>query len=38
MSSCGHPPRLVTVNHVGADGKPYQTVMHKPCQCGGGSK
>jgi hypothetical protein len=38
MSSCGHPPRLVVVNHVGADGKPYQSVRHEPCQCGGGKK
>ncbi|POG43447.1 hypothetical protein BV881_31860 [Streptomyces sp. ZL-24] len=35
VSSCGHPPRLVTVNAIGADGKPYQAVRHEPCQCGG---
>jgi hypothetical protein len=35
MSSCGHPPRLVVINLVGSDGKPYQSVRHEPCQCGG---
>lgn len=35
MSSCGHPPRLVTINKSGADGKPIQGVRHEPCQCGG---
>lgn len=34
MSGCGHPPTLVTVNLVGADGKPYQSVKHEPCTCG----
>lgn len=33
-SGCGHLPKLVTVNRVGADGKPYQSVQHEPCSCG----
>ncbi|MEU3907272.1 hypothetical protein AB0F20_26205 [Streptomyces goshikiensis] len=33
MSDCGHPPTLVTVNSVGADGQPYQSVKHEPCTC-----
>jgi hypothetical protein len=35
VSACGHPPRVVVVNHIGADGKVYQSVRHEPCQCGG---
>lgn len=35
MSSCGHSPRLVTVNQTGADGKKFQSVRHEPCTCGG---
>jgi hypothetical protein len=35
VSACGHPPRVVVVNLIGADGKPYQSVRHEPCQCGG---
>lgn len=34
MSACGHQPTLITVNSVGADGKPFQSVRHEPCKCG----
>lgn len=34
MSGCGHPPKLVTVWHSGADGKSYEGVEHQACNCG----